>query len=164
MPSISSYGGGFTSTGWLDTANAYDNNLSTFTTLTTTTAGANTTYITGYNFSSLIPENVGISSVKIRVAQYVSGSAAASRWDQPTVRPYVSTTPISTSETLTESTSSSNQQEIIRTDITRAQLVDSNFQIQFVANKNGTSSATQNLGGILVTVEYNKESWGVLEL
>lgn len=161
MPTVSSYGSGFTSTGWTSTTNAHDSNLSTFASLTTATSGANTTYITGYNFGSTIPSGYNYR-VSFTVAQYTT--TPSNRWNAPSIRPYVSTTPISTSQTLLESSTSTNQEIVIRTDITYAQITDPNFQVQFIANKNGTVSATQYLGGILVTVEYYKESWGVLDL
>lgn len=157
MATTTNDGSGFSAVSggtWSSTANAYDDNVTTFTSLTTTTAGAHVFDITGYSFSGTVGASDTLNSVVVRVYQYISGTSAAARWNNPTVQAYDGATAIGSPTTLTESTSSTNFDDVTITGVTLAQVRSANFKIRFTADKNGNQSATQNFGAAEVTVDY----------
>lgn len=164
MPTVSSYGTAFIGgTGWTTPSNIVATPGS-FASLTTTTAGASTITVTTYGFASTLPVGAQINNIVISIPQYVSGSGAASRWNAPSVQPYLGTTPISTSTTLSgPTTTTTNVDTVTLTNVTFAQLTG-DFRVQFTANKSGTQTATQLVDYLLVTVDYSFEQWGALPL
>lgn len=155
MATTTNDGSGFSAVSggtWSSTANAFDGSATTFTSLTTTTAGAHVFDITGYGFATPVGSGDTLNSVVVRVYQYVNNAA---RWNNPTVQAYDGATAIGSATTLTESTSSTNFDDVTITGITLAQIRSANFKVRFTASKNGTQSATQNFGAAEVTVDYS---------
>lgn len=154
MPTYVSDGGSFTyvsgTNSWTNTANIFDTSTTTFGSLTTTTSGIHSFDIGSYGLS--IPAGESLTSVTVRVYQYVSGTSAAARWNNPTIEVYDGATLLFTSGLLTESTSSSNFDDVTVTGVTVSNLNSANFKIRFLGSKNGTQSATQNVGMMEVTV------------
>lgn len=156
MATTSNDGSGFQyvsgSNSWATTANAYDGNTATVTSLTTTTTGAHVFDVTGYAFGDVIASTDVLDSLTVTVYQYVSNAA---RWNNPTVQAYDGATAIGTATTIAESTSSTNSSVVTLSSVTLAQLRSANFKIRFTANKNGTQSATQNFGAAVVAATYS---------
>lgn len=152
---------------WTNTANIYDGNNTTFGSLTTTTSGTHSFDIGGYNFNTAIAAgDTVVNSVTVSVYHYVSQTA---RWNAPTLEVYDGATLIQSfaSTNFTNTTTTTNVQTVTVTGITLAQLKSSNFKVRFLASKNGTQSATENVGALLVTADVSAstvESWGFLSI
>jgi len=156
MATISLQGAGFTNSGaatWTNTANIYDNTTTTFGTWTNATnGGTNTAYVTTYGFSSYFDSAATINSVTLNTKQYVSN---VTNMSAPKVQAYVGVTAKGSQTTLTNSTTTTNSQNVTLTGLTAADLVDPTFQIQLIAlHGANTTSATLNVDYLQVTVDY----------
>ena len=156
MAIITLNGAGFTNTGattWTNTANIYDGTTATFGTWTNATnGGTNTAYVTTYGFSSYFDSAATINSVTLIAKQYVSN---VTNMSAPKVQAYVGATAKGSQTTLTNSTTTTNSQNVTLTGLTAADLIDSTFKIQVIAlHGANTTSATLNIDYMQVSVDY----------
>ena len=130
-----------------------------FATWTSTVASAtNVTFLGNFaSLADLIPDDVTLADLKIRIRQHTDNTA---RMLAPTVRALVGSTPVSTAGTvsLALTTNTDNLDTVTLPGITAAQLRDPDFRIEFVARKaNSTLSGTQSLSFIDMFVTFSGE-------
>lgn len=144
---------------WGAQSNLFDGTVGDSNTTFTLTSGLNqnaSIYVQA-KFGISIPTDATISSVVVKIRHKIF--VFSSTVNTPTLQPYISSTPLGSSQNLTKSTATNGIEDTITfTGLTATDLLDSNFGIRYAATTTATNTTNVGIAYMDIYINYQETS------